>query len=315
MNINTDIKAYSQPMTVGEGGTVTGAEGKKQYEVTDADVNEVGKNTTTESGKSGQTTGMDVPNNRSDKSNGAGKASSLINWDEGNFIPSDLLLKLFEANKKMRAANLDARNTELNMQVSSLMGQVKDIKDAAAKTYTASLIQGWVSIGSGITSGISSAVGIAKSYGAGKDLKDMKTLTQNRNELSKYSEDASFTSKLSSDFKTAVGEADGRLTILGRQIEQSANVTQSANAAGTAIGSVGGGVGSVASAGQTKEASELEAEGKKKEAEATRIAAELQKTNEYAQNAKEQLKATLDLIQAIANAEKSVTDTVVKNMV
>ena len=316
MTINTDIKTYNLSKTTAipqDEGTVQGAGKKGTFELTEADVNDVGKSKENVNG--GEMAGMAPPKNGAGKAQDAAKVTAMINWDEGNFIPSDLLLALFEANKKMRAANLDARNTELNMQVNSLMGQAKDIKDAADKTYTASLIQGWVSVGSGVVSGVTSSVGMVKSYGASKDLKEFKTTTEMRKDYKNLSKNTAHEESYRSDFKSMSSDAKANLNVISKKIDQSTNVTQASSAAGTAIGSMAGGASAVAAAGQTKEASELEAEGKKKEAEATRMAAELQKTNEYAQNAKEQLKATLDLIQAIANAEKSVSDSVNKNMV
>lgn len=316
MTINTDIKTFNLSKSTAipqDDGTVQGADKKGTFELTEADINDVGKSK--EAGKGAEMAGMAPPKNGAGKAQDAAKVSAMINWDDGNFIPSDLLLALFEANKKMRAANLDARNTELNMQVNSLLGQAKDIKDASQKTYTASLVQGWVSIGSGVVSGVTSSVGLFKSYGASKDLKDFKATTEMRKELKGLSKDTALTENLRLDAKSMSSDFKANLNVTSKKIDQSANITQASSAAGTAIGSMAGGASTVAAAGQTKEASELEAEGKKKEAEATRMAAELQKTNESAQNAKEQLKATLDLIQAIANAEKSVSDSVNKNMV
>ncbi len=302
-------KGLSSDVTIGE------IEKKENYTVTEADINDVAKGKSDKVDSSTATIGMESPKKGTGKAQDAGTVSAQINWDDGNFIPSALLLALFEANKKMRAANLDARNTELNMQVTSLLGQVKDLKDAAAKNYSAAMLQGVMSIVSGTLSMATSAVGLTKAFGASKDLSKFKDNAEFQKEFKKASLDQSFDEQTRLDFKTQASVAKTDMNTLGQQLQQSANLSQAYSAAGSATSTALGATGSTIAAGQTKEASELEAEGKKKEAEATKIAAELQKTNEYAQNAKEQLKATLDLLQAIANAEKAVSDAVVKNMV
>jgi hypothetical protein len=316
MTVNMDVKSLnlSQPIALGDGGVmVQGVEKKPDFEVTDADVNQVGKAPV--AGNDQELLGMTPPPKGAGKASDASKVTSQIDWNNDSFDLSSLMGKLFELNKKMRSANLDARNTELNMQVNSLMGQVKDIKDAAAKTYTANLIQGWVSIGSGAVSAVTSTVGLAKSYGATKDLKDFKTQADQQNKQLTASKDTANEPQVGAGYKADTKVTGNQMNVLGKKIDHATNITQASSAAGTSIGSVAGGAGSVAAAGTNKEAADLEAEGKKKEAEATKVAAELQKTNEYAQNAKEQMKGILDLIQAMANAEKSVQDTVIKNMV
>ena len=286
-----------------------------QFTATPRDKDEVGTFDKKDPTQDMQDKGLPPPKDLAPRKQDVSNAFSSINWDQSDFTSAALMETLFEAAKKMRAAGMEARNTELGLQVNSLLGQVKDIKDAAAKTYTAALVQGWMSIGSGSVSGLASGVGLVKSYGASKDLSEMKTSTELRKEFKLEANDLKNDATVRADFQTSVTGMKAEIGILGRQIDQSGTVSQTTNAAGTAISSIAGGAGSVASAGQTKDAADLEAEGKKKEAEATKISAELQKTNEFTQNAKEQLKAIFDLIQATANAEKAVSDAIVRNMV
>ena len=296
--------------------SIDGAPASPQFNATPLDKEEVGTFTIKNPTQGLQDKGMPPPKDAAPSKPAVNNAFTGINWDQSDFTSASLMETLFEAAKKMRAAGMEARNTELGLQVNSLLGQVKDIKDAAAKTYTAALVQGWMSIGSGSVSGLASGVGLVKSYGASKDLSEMKTSTELRKEFKLEANDLKKNdATVRADFQTSVTGMKAEIGILGRQIDQSGTVSQTTNAAGTAISSIAGGAGSVASAGQTKDAADLEAEGKKKEAEATKISAELQKTNEFTQNAKEQLKAIFDLIQATANAEKAVSDAIVRNMV
>ena len=295
--------------------SIDGAPASPQFNATPLDKEEVGTFTIKNPTQDLQDKGMPPPKDAAPSKPAVNNAFTGINWDQSDFTSATLMETLFEAAKKMRAAGMEARNTELGLQVNSLLGQVKDIKDAAAKTYSAALIQGWMSIGSGVVSGISSGVGLVKSYSAFKDLKEIKLNTGLQKDINALAKDPALNKNMQYQATSVSGELTDRIKYLGMRIDQSTGITQSVNAAGTSITSLAGGIGSVASAGQTKDAADLEAEGKRKEADATKISAELQKTNEFTQNAKEQLKAIFDLIQATANAEKAVSDAIVRNMV
>ena len=312
VNNNTPMNPLgnSIPVDQASGEQVVG-----QFNATQDDKNQVGQYDKKDNSQNIKDQGMPEPKDTSNNKTAVNNAYVSINWDQADFTPMALMEALFEANKKMRAAGMEARNNELNMQVNSLLGQAKDIKDAADKTKTANLIQGWVSIGSGVVSGLSSGVGLGKSYGASKDLKDLKTTTELRKEFKLQAKNQSHDATTRAEFKTEASSMKSDIGVYGRKIDQSSAVTQATNAAGTAIATTAGGAATASAAGKTQEASELEAEGKKKEAEATRMSAELQKTNELTQNAKEQLKAVFDLILATLNAKKSVSDTINKNMV